>query len=200
MVHVVIDNGHPGKPPSARVRRANRHVVEEAKAHRAVTFRMVARRAHHREGAGTSSRIEDVIDAGHRRTGRQERSVVGVGRRKGVRIKCDRTAGGFPEQAEIGPAVNPRELLVRSGTRLDHCTATPSELRHDDLHDFGTLDAFRMARWGQVIGKAIGGKDGQRQGPLSGVSRHAQPRQGESAARSSSRSSAPITSRLPVAR
>jgi hypothetical protein len=49
--------------------------------------------------------------------------------------------------------MNPGDLHVRhTAWRFDVPTALP-EFGSHDLHDLETLDAFRMSRWSEMIGK-----------------------------------------------
>ena len=72
---VVVDNRDLRRAERARMRGGDRDVVEQAEAHRAIAFRVVAWRPHQRHGHAMRSRHHalDAVDDGARR---EQRDVM----------------------------------------------------------------------------------------------------------------------------
>ena len=116
VVDVVVDDGDAGRAERARMRGGNRDVVEQAEAHRAVPFRVVARRPHqrHRRQMRRADHPLDGVDA---RARREQRDLVRFRRRVGVGIERRRAARRLRNPAQVLAVVDARQLLVASPAR-----------------------------------------------------------------------------------
>ncbi len=164
MMHVVVDDRHAGETASPRMGGGHGDVVEQAEPHRAVPLCVVAGRSDHRKGARTRGSVEHVLDGRDTRARGKARHLVGVWRRVRVRIERRGPPGRLAQQRQVLAVVDTCELVGGRGPRLDDAARALPDLRRHDLHHLRAFDALGMSRGVQMIGKPIGGEDGERHG------------------------------------
>ena len=116
-------------------------------------FGVMARRPDQRQRARPGVAIEHVLDRGDRGAGRQIRRRERAGRGVRIGIQRHRTASRLFDGGEIVGVVNAGDLLIgHTSWRLD-VASTLAELGGHDLHHLEALDALRVSRRSQMIGK-----------------------------------------------
>jgi hypothetical protein len=118
VVDVPVDDRHALEPARQGVLGPDRHVVEQAEAHRPVPLRVMARRPHGAEGA-LDAAVQDTFDRVHDRTRSQQRRFVRTGTCLRVRVERDRASARRSDAFQVPLAMDPEQLLRRGRLRLE---------------------------------------------------------------------------------
>ncbi len=120
VVHVEVDDGDAlDAVDGERVRGADRDVVEQAEAHRAVALGVVTRRADRAEGAAALA-ARDQVGREDQRARRMQRGRQRMRAHRRVRIDVVEARGRALrlDRREVALAVDASQLLLRRGRRL----------------------------------------------------------------------------------
>jgi hypothetical protein len=146
VVHVEVDDGDACPAPRQGLGGGHGDVVEQAEAHGAVRFRVMAGRTHRAEGA-IQAALEHALDRVRHRARRLEGGGVGVRSRVRVGVELPRPPRRRRHRGHVVGGVHAKEFLARRVARGEELEARIQALAPDPLAQRGqALRPLRMAR------------------------------------------------------